>query len=117
MRGKEKGVDRGGWMRIKSKRIIKLEESVPVYDITVPEHHNFALANGVIVHNSKDVMDAIVGSYWACKTAKRSGGIITVDKGEYNSIAFQKKLRQIKNSIAPQAKQLDPSVLMNFIKS
>lgn len=66
---------------------------------------------------SKDCMDAIVGSYWACKTAKRSGGIITIDKGEYDNIAFQKKLRQIRNSIAPQAKQLDPEVFVNFIKA
>ncbi len=31
-----------------------LDERVPVYDITVNEHHNFMLANGCVVHNSID---------------------------------------------------------------
>lgn len=31
---------------------IKLEHPTPVYDISVPETNNFALSNGVIVHNS-----------------------------------------------------------------
>lgn len=31
-----------------------LNEHVDVYDITVNEHHNFMLANGVVVHNSVD---------------------------------------------------------------
>ena len=65
---------------------------------------------------SKDVMDGIVGSYWACKTAKRSGGIITIDKTT-EDISLQKKLRDIRNTIAPSTQQLSPEVLMNFIKS
>jgi len=32
-----------------------------VYDITVPGYNNFALYNGVFVHNSKDVCDAVCG--------------------------------------------------------
>jgi len=32
--------------------IIKLDEKIDVYDIEVPNTHNFALANGVFVHNS-----------------------------------------------------------------
>ena len=64
----------------------------------------------------KDIMDGIVGSYWACKTAKRSGGIITIDKTSEN-LALQKKLKQIRDRIAPTAQQLDPQVLMNFIKN
>lgn len=35
----------------------KLEESADVYDITVDEHHNFALASGVLVHNSMRIQD------------------------------------------------------------
>ena len=66
---------------------------------------------------SKDCMDAIIGSYWACKTAKRSGGIITIEKGVTNSMAMKKKIKQIRNTLAPQAKKIDPEVLMNFIKS
>jgi DNA gyrase subunit B len=36
----------------KIKRIIKLKEKIDVYDIEVPNTHNFALASGVFVHNS-----------------------------------------------------------------
>ena len=36
----------------KIKSIIQLSEKIDVYDIEVPETHNFALANGVFVHNS-----------------------------------------------------------------
>jgi len=34
------------------KRIVQLAEKIDVYDIEVPETHNFALASGVFVHNS-----------------------------------------------------------------
>ncbi|MBI4141880.1 DNA topoisomerase IV subunit B, partial [Candidatus Woesearchaeota archaeon] len=36
----------------KIKSIIQIEERIDVYDIEVPETHNFALASGVFVHNS-----------------------------------------------------------------
>ena len=38
--------------RIKINRIDFLQEKVDVYDIEVPETHNFLLASGVFVHNS-----------------------------------------------------------------
>ncbi len=41
----------------------KLEYTADVWDITVDEHHNFALTTGVFVHNSKDVADAVCGAY------------------------------------------------------
>lgn len=103
-------------MKIKSKKLIHSEEPIAVYDISVPETHNFALGNGVIVHNSKDVMDGIVGSYWACKTAKTQGGILTIEKNQADT-DFKRRLRQIKQKIAPNHQQLDPDILMNFIKS
>ncbi len=34
------------------KKIVKLSEKIDVYDIEVPETHNFALAGGIFVHNS-----------------------------------------------------------------
>lgn len=40
---------------------VKLDTPVPVYDLEVDEWHNFALAAGVFVHNSKDVADALCG--------------------------------------------------------
>ncbi len=36
----------------KIKRIIRLNEKIDVYDLEVPETHNFALASGIFVHNS-----------------------------------------------------------------
>ena len=36
----------------KIKKIVSLKEKIDVYDIEVPNTHNFALASGVFVHNS-----------------------------------------------------------------
>lgn len=36
----------------KITKVIRLNERIPVYDIEVPNTHNFALASGVFVHNS-----------------------------------------------------------------
>jgi hypothetical protein len=38
--------------KVKSVKIINLNEPIPVYDITVEKYHNFALSSGVFVHNS-----------------------------------------------------------------
>ncbi|NIT54886.1 MAG: hypothetical protein GWN00_01160 [Aliifodinibius sp.] len=45
------------------RKIVKktYETPIPVYDITIPNTENFCLANGVVVHNSKDVADALAG--------------------------------------------------------
>lgn len=52
-------------MKIKSKRIIS--EVRPVFDLEVNEQsHCFCLASGQVVHNSKDIMDAVCGSVWSC---------------------------------------------------
>lgn len=39
-------------MKIKSVTRRTLQEPTPVYDLTSMKHHNFALSNGVVVHNS-----------------------------------------------------------------
>ena len=39
-------------IRQRIKEIMKLTDKIDVYDIEVPETHNFALASGVFVHNS-----------------------------------------------------------------
>lgn len=36
-----------------------------VYDLEIEDNHNFALAAGVFVHNSKDVADSVAGATWA----------------------------------------------------
>lgn len=48
-------------MKITKITKIKLDSIIPVYDITVCNNHNFALSNGCIVHNSKDLPDATCG--------------------------------------------------------
>lgn len=54
-------------MNVTSERVskierIELDEEVPVYDIEVPKNNNFTLSNGIVVHNSKDVSDAVAGA-------------------------------------------------------
>lgn len=39
----------------------RLSNNIDVYDMCSPKTHNYMLGNGIIVHNSKDVMDAVVG--------------------------------------------------------
>lgn len=45
-------------------KITFLDQTEDVYDIQVEDNHNFALASGVFVHNSKDAADAICGALW-----------------------------------------------------
>lgn len=54
-------------LRVGVKAVIPvhLDVAVPVYDLEVDDHANFALASGVFVHNSKDVADALAGCLWS----------------------------------------------------
>lgn len=58
--------------KIKSIRKVKLDNITPVYDIEVPMYSNFALANGIIVHNSKDMADALAGSVYRALSYKQT---------------------------------------------
>jgi len=42
----------------------------------VPSNQNFALASGIIVHNSKDIIDAVAGSIWACSQNIQKAGTV-----------------------------------------
>ena len=58
---------------LKNHKIIKIEyldELKDVYDITVKDNHNFALAAGVFVHNSDDSAQALCGSVYGCSSFK-----------------------------------------------
>lgn len=44
------------------RKTILFVDNEPVYDITVPSTGNFSLSNFVVVHNSKDRLDAVCGS-------------------------------------------------------
>lgn len=62
-------------------RVTKIEvESTPVYDIEVKKNSNFTLASGAVVHNSKDLADAVAGSlYAAFKYESKHGANISTD--------------------------------------
>ncbi len=49
---------------VKNISFIFSKEEIPVYDISVPKHSNFALESGIFVHNSKDLADAVVRVVW-----------------------------------------------------
>lgn len=49
---------------VKSVEKISLKAPEWVYDLTMEGDHNFALACGVIVHNSKDAADGFAGAVW-----------------------------------------------------
>lgn len=60
-----------------------------VYDITVPEYHNFALENGIFVHNShKDVADAVAGCIWNCANSTELMSASRVAKKILNHISY-----------------------------
>jgi hypothetical protein len=67
-----------------SKRIIKLQKEIPVYDITVPSTSNFVLSNGIVVHNSKDRLDAVCGSVWSALQNLHITGTTTTE--DYNKV-------------------------------
>lgn len=49
-------------MHIRSKKRVHLREPVKVYDLSVNGTPNFVIGPGVLVHNSKDISDAVVAS-------------------------------------------------------
>ena len=49
---------------------VTLSEHLPVYDLEVPKYHNFVLANGLIVHNSKDESDSLCGAVFNASKSK-----------------------------------------------
>ena len=54
----------------KNHKIVSIERITKpcrVFDLEIVDNHNFALAAGVIVHNShKDISDSVCGSIWNC---------------------------------------------------
>lgn len=43
-----------------------------VYDLEIEDNHNFALAAGVFVHNSKDMADSLAGAFYNATVHKQS---------------------------------------------
>ncbi len=77
--------------KVRSVEIITLDEPVPVYDLEVPPHANFALAAGVFVHNS-----AKEGRYreFQAILALR-GKILNVSKADLERMLTSETIRNI----------------------
>ena len=60
--------DGPGNHRVQAVIPVHLSEPVPVYDLEVDGWSNFGLMAGVIVHNSKDVSDAVAGTVYGLST-------------------------------------------------
>ena len=99
---------------LKNHKVISvefIEDTEDVYDIEVEDNHNFALASGVFVHNSKDQADGFCGAlYSASKHAEEyafefGDDIETVISVSQNNtldknqiiVDFEKELQQIAN--------------------
>ncbi len=58
----------------RNHRILSIRDAgyADVWDISIEDTQNFALASGVFVHNSKDMADALAGVIHNCETRKIS---------------------------------------------
>lgn len=82
-----------------------VNRSCSVYDIEVEDNHNFALAAGCFVHNSKDVADSFAGCLW--NASRKNPSVPVPKKSVINAISAVNGQRSPYNSL--------PS-MMPFIK-
>lgn len=66
-------------MKLLKKSIINLDNPISVYDIEVNSiNSNFCLSNGVVVHNSKDIWDAVCGVVFNLYQNLDKAGLLSV---------------------------------------
>ena len=51
-------------IHVEQSLIKRYNDVAPVYDLEIEDNHNFALAAGVFVHNSKDMSDSLAGALY-----------------------------------------------------
>lgn len=89
---------------VKSVRRIKLEAPIPVYDATMPDHHNFCLGNGVVVHNT--AIDARNSDYQEVLGA--GGKPLNALKATLAKILGHEEIQNMLISLGADIKTLDP---------
>ena len=77
----------------KNEIINKTED---VYDISVPIYENFMLDNGVVVHNSKDIADAVAGCIWNCSRSKNIINLTRLTKAMLNPYTLDNQQTSLK---------------------
>lgn len=66
--GGRRSMERYKKKAVKVKRVVRLKEREPVFDLTVPKNHNFVVNDGIVVHNCR------YGTFFALREA----GILTI---------------------------------------
>ena len=78
--------ERGENHKVRAVVPVKLDDSVPVYDLEVDRYHNFALSAGVFVHNSKDLADAVAGAVHNAIAYSPRGQDAEIEVFDYTSV-------------------------------
>lgn len=89
---------------VKSVRKIKLDTPIPVYDATMPEHHNFCLGNGVVVHNTS--LDARDANYQEVMSG--TGKPLNALKAPLHKVLAHKDIQVLLQGLGADIKSLDP---------
>lgn len=87
-------------MKLLRKSIINLKSPVKVYDLeTTSNVHNFCLGNGVVVHNSKDISDAVVGVvYNLYQHIDQAGQMSKRYKAETHKKFYESRIVEVKDT-------------------
>lgn len=94
--------DRRVKLKIVAKSVKFIHHSCKVYDIEVEDNHNFLLAAGVFVHNSKDQSDSLARCVW--NAILHDEGVKVSSSSKAKAISAVNGLRSIHNSKVPTRK-------------